>query len=180
MSVFTLAQRAALASFVAVASTACGKRPPDAAPVPEIPAVMQSKQPAPPATTTAATKQSTVTFKLATGDKTVKVEVVNTPSTIERGLMFRQHMPLDEGMLFLMPENRVHTFWMHNTLIALDMLFITKNFEVAGIVENAEPQTDTLRTVNKESQYVLEMNGGWCKANGVTPHTAVTFSIAPN
>jgi uncharacterized protein len=127
-------------------------------------------------TTTALEKRGTVIFKLPPGDKSVSVEVVNSPAAIERGLMFRQHMAPDDGMLFLMPDNQVHTFWMHNTLIPLDMLFITKEFTVTGIVENAEPQTDTLRTVNKVSPFVLEMNGGWCKANGVTDGTKVEFS----
>ncbi|MBP9084951.1 MAG: DUF192 domain-containing protein, partial [Kofleriaceae bacterium] len=116
---------------------------------------------------------ATATFKLATGDKVVKVEVVKSPRAITQGLMYRQYMPPDHGMLFLMGETKEHTFWMHNTLIALDMMFITKDFEIAGIVENATPQTDEIRTVGKTSLYVLEVNGGWSKANGVTAGTKV-------
>ena len=50
---------------------------------------------------------------------------------------------------------------MHNTLIPLDMIFIRKSMTIAGIVENAEPKTETLRTVGEPSLYVLEVNGGW-------------------
>jgi uncharacterized protein len=156
-----------------VTALACSRPAPEPAqrlPTPPLP----SAQPTTP--TIAQEKRGIVTFKLPQGDKQISVEVVNSPATIERGLMFRQHMAPNDGMLFLMPDNQVHTFWMHNTLIPLDMLFITKDFTVAGIVENAEPQTDTLRTVNKVSQYVLEMNGGWCKANGVTDGAKVQFS----
>ncbi len=124
----------------------------------------------------ASPKRGTVTFKLASGDKTVNVEVVKSELAIQKGLMYRQYMAPDEGMLFLMGETKEQTFWMRNTLIALDMLFITADFEITGIVENATPKTDDIRTVGKPSLYVLEMNGGWCKANGVTAGGKVVFA----
>jgi uncharacterized protein len=109
------------------------------------------------------------------GDLEVKVEVVATPAKIQKGLMFRQHLPLDTGMLFLMNEEREWPFWMRNTLIPLDMLFIASDMKVAGIVENAEPLTESLRTIGKPSLYVLEVNGGWAKSNGVTAGAQVRF-----
>jgi len=124
----------------------------------------------------ASPKRGAVTFKLAGGDKTVKVEVVKSELAIQKGLMYRQYMAPDEGMLFLMGETKEQTFWMRNTLIPLDMLFITADFEVVGIVESATPQTDDIRTVGKPSLYVLEMNGGWCKANGVAAGAHVVFA----
>ena len=86
------------------------------------------------------------TSRRRSGDVAVNVEVVATEAKIEKGLMYRQHLPLDAGMLFLMGHEKDWTFWMRNTLIPLDMLFITKDMTVAGIVENAEPKTETLRT----------------------------------
>ena len=105
----------------------------------------------------------------------VSVEVVRTPRQIQRGLMFREHMPPDHGMLFLMPEERVHSFWMHNTLIPLDMIFIGKDMTVAGVVANATPLTDDSRRVDRPSLYVLEVNGGWAAAHHVGPGTPVRF-----
>ena len=63
--------------------------------------------------------------------------------------MFREHLPPDQGMLFLMKEVRAWPFWMRNTLIPLDMIFIAKDLTIAGIVENAEPRTETLREVDR-------------------------------
>ncbi len=109
------------------------------------------------------------------GDVEVKVEVVATEAKIQKGLMFRRHMPLDAGMLFLMGTEREWPFWMRNTLIPLDMLFIGSDMKVAGIVENAEPLTESLRTVGKPSLYVLEVNGGWSKQHGAAAGAQVRF-----
>jgi uncharacterized membrane protein (UPF0127 family) len=113
------------------------------------------------------------------GDVAVEVEIVSTPAQIERGLMFREHLPPDHGMLFLMSKESDWTFWMHNTLIPLDLMFITRDLKVAGIVENAEPRTDTLRQVNLPSLYVLEVNGGFSAAHKITAGTKVQFDGVP-
>jgi uncharacterized membrane protein (UPF0127 family) len=114
------------------------------------------------------------------GEIAVDVEIVSTSAQIQRGLMYREHLPPDHGMLFLMSEDRVHSFWMQNTLIPLDMIFIAKDLTIAGIVENAEPRTETLRQVDKPSLYVLEVNGGFCAAHKVMPGTKVRFSDVPS
>ena len=119
--------------------------------------------------------QPRVHIATAKGEVTVRVEVVSTPPTIQRGLMYRQHLPLDAGMLFLMEQEDDHTFYMRNTLIPLDMIFIGRDLTIAGIVENAEPKTETLRHVGKPSLYVLEVNGGWTRSNQVVPGAKVRF-----
>jgi uncharacterized membrane protein (UPF0127 family) len=113
------------------------------------------------------------------GDVAVEVEIVSTPAQIQRGLMFREHLPPDQGMLFLMEEERIWPFWMRNTLIPLDLLFIAKDMTVAGIVENAEPRTETLREVGKPSLYVLEVNGGFCAAHKITAGAKIQFERVP-
>jgi uncharacterized protein len=115
----------------------------------------------------------------AKGDIQVNVEVVATQAKITRGLMFREHLPLDAGMLFMMGKEQVWDFWMRNTLIPLDMLFIGKDMKVVGIVENAAPLTEDLRSVGKPSFYVLEVNGGWTKQNGVAAGAQVRFDNVP-
>ncbi|MEO6772514.1 MAG: DUF192 domain-containing protein [Kofleriaceae bacterium] len=114
------------------------------------------------------------------GEIPVEVEVVSTEAKIERGLMYRQNLPLDAGMLFLLPVTKDWTFWMHNTLIPLDMIFIRPAMTIAGIVENAEPKTETIRTVGEPSRYVLEVNGGWTKAHGVVKDAKVRFANVPD
>ena len=114
------------------------------------------------------------------GEVPVTVEVVATTPKIMKGLMYREHLPIDNGMLFLLGvmndgEEYDHAFYMRNTLIPLDMLFINKEMTVVGIVENAEPKTETLRRVGKPSLYVLEVNGGWTAAKQIKAGAKVRF-----
>jgi uncharacterized membrane protein (UPF0127 family) len=114
------------------------------------------------------------------GEIPVTVEVVATRTKIMKGLMYREHLPIDAGMLFLMAimnegKEADHTFYMRNTLIPLDMIFINKDLTIVGIVENAVPRTETLRSVGKPSLYVLEVNGGWTAAKQIKPGTKVRF-----
>ncbi len=89
--------------------------------------------------------------------------------------MFRESLGADAGMLFLYEEESVHRFWMRNTLIPLDMIFISGDHRVVGVVANAEPQTDTLRQVGQPSQFVLEVNAGFAAAHAITAGTLVEF-----
>ncbi len=113
------------------------------------------------------------------GEVTVGVEVVSTPAAIQRGLMYREYLAPDAGMLFLMPDEDVQRFWMRNTLIPLDMLFINKELEVVGVVAQAEPRTETSRHVDRPSSYVLEVNGGWAAAHGVGAGARARFDGVP-
>ncbi len=116
----------------------------------------------------------------AEGEVPVSVEVVDTPPKIMKGLMYREHLPLDAGMLFLMAvmndgKEDDQTFYMRNTLIPLDMIFINKDLTIVGIVKNAEPRTETLRSVGMPSLYVLEVNGGWTAAKKIQVGSKVRF-----
>jgi uncharacterized membrane protein (UPF0127 family) len=97
----------------------------------------------------------------------VTVEVVDTPESRQRGLMYRKQLAPDAGMLFIFERPEHHAFWMHNTLIPLDMIFITADWTILGIVENATPLTDDSRSVPGDSQYVLEVNGGFARSHGL-------------
>ena len=110
------------------------------------------------------------------GDIAVDVEVVSTEARIERGLMYRQFLAPESGMLFLLGIEKDWTFWMRNTLIPLDMIFIRKSMTIAGIVENAEPKTESMRMVGEPSLYVLEVNAGWTRSHGVTKDAKVRFA----
>lgn len=130
-----------------------------------------------PAPTPAATgPTATVTLAAPSGPVAVTVEVVQSPALLEKGLMYRRYMPPDHGMLFLMGAEDDHHFWMRNTLIPLDIVFITKDLTIAGIVANATPGDLTSRGVGKPSLYVLEVNGGWMAAHGLTAGAKLTFA----
>jgi uncharacterized membrane protein (UPF0127 family) len=87
-------------------------------------------------------------------------------------------MDPDAGMLFVFDRDSVHTFWMKNTLIPLDMLFISSDQTIVGIVENATPQTETPRAVGLPSRYVLEINGGLSSRYGFRAGQAVQLPMA--
>jgi uncharacterized protein len=154
--------------LAAAACSTSGKRE-DVSTMSPPPSEPQKPPPAPSA------DQPRVLIATPAGELAVRVEVVSTPPTIQRGLMFRQNLAMDAGMLFLMEEERDHTFYMRNTLIPLDMIFIGRDLTIAGIVENAEPRTETLRQVGKPSLYVLEVNGGWTRSHQVVPGAKVRF-----
>jgi uncharacterized membrane protein (UPF0127 family) len=97
----------------------------------------------------------------------VEVEVAATPESRTRGLMWREELPAGQGMLFVFAEEEVQSFWMRNTLIPLDMLFIDSEGRVVGIVERAQPRTLTGRSVGVPGRYVLEVPGGWCQSEGI-------------
>lgn len=108
----------------------------------------------------------------------VAVEVVDTPESRQRGLMYRKQLDPNAGMLFIFDASEQHTFWMHNTLVPLDMLFITPDWHVLGIVENATPLTDSPRAVPGQSQYVLEVNAGFSRRHGLQAGTSVRYVAA--
>jgi uncharacterized protein len=114
---------------------------------------------------------------------TLKVEVASTDAQRQTGMMFRESMAEDEGMLFVFPTERHNSFWMHNTLIPLDMFFIDSEWNVVGVVEQATPQTDDARGVPKMSQYVLELKGGFAARHeldaAALANTKVRFTPPP-
>jgi uncharacterized membrane protein (UPF0127 family) len=103
-----------------------------------------------------------------------RVELARAAPEHERGLMYRKQMDDDAGMLFRM-EREVHTFWMHNTCIPLDMLFLDTDGFIVGIVENAPTLNDGPRSVACPSAWVLEMNAGWSRKHRVKAGQRVTL-----
>ena len=96
------------------------------------------------------------------------VEVAATHETMRQGLMHRQKLAGDAGMLFVYPQDRRARFWMRNTLIPLDMIFIRKNGEIESIVERYDTQSDTASLSRGPVRYVLEINAGLSRQLGIT------------
>jgi uncharacterized membrane protein (UPF0127 family) len=109
----------------------------------------------------------------------VTVELARTEEEQARGLMHRSALAPDAGMLFLFAASEPRAFWMKNTLIPLDMIFIDEGGRVVAILERTEPLTLTPRDPGVPSRYVLEVNGGWCAAHGVRPGDHVRFENVP-
>lgn len=111
-----------------------------------------------------------VVFPEAGGVK-VEAEIARSEHDVTRGLMYRTTMPADHGMLFQMPHREEQIFWMRNTCISLDMLFLDDDGTVVGVLERVPILNEAPRTVGKPSRYVLEVNAGWVAAHGVRAGT---------
>ena len=111
----------------------------------------------------------------------VECDLALTPNERAKGLMYRKTaLGPDKGMLFIMDANEDHGFWMKNTYIPLDMIFITEQSVVAGMVESAEPLTRTSRKCGALSRYVLEVDAGTCKRHGISVGDTVVFDLPPS
>lgn len=110
-----------------------------------------------------------VTFVDAPGAPAVDVELARDDASRERGLMYRTSMGENAGMLFSWSDERVRSFWMHNTCIPLDLLYITKDGTISGILEQVPTMNDAPRRVACPVAHVLELNAGWARAHGLKP-----------
>jgi uncharacterized membrane protein (UPF0127 family) len=106
------------------------------------------------------------------GPLTIEAEIARGDHDTERGLMYRTEMPEMHGMIFEL-ERDDHAFWMHNTCISLDLLYVDKG-QIVGIVESAPTLDDQPRRVGKPSDEVLELNAGFCRRHGVMVGQHVT------
>ena len=102
-------------------------------------------------------------------------EVCTDETERARGLMFRKELAANRGMVFVFPVEREHAFWMKNTYIPLDMLFVSKDLTIVGVLENVTPLTETRRTVGKPSTYVVELAGGVAQRAGIRAGDKIRF-----
>lgn len=110
-------------------------------------------------------------------DVEVLAEVAQTTEERTQGLMGRKHLAPNRGMLFIFPYEGEQIFWMKNTFIELDMIFIRANLTVLGCLERAEPLTTTPRSVEGLAKYVLEVNGGFCEKHHISQASTVEIFI---
>ncbi len=108
---------------------------------------------------------------------TILAELVNSRQERRIGLQSRPFLPVNEGMLFEFSHPQVLSFWMKDTLIPLDLIFINANNIVTGIHENAQPYDTSLITVGEvKNRYVLEVNAGLSQQYGICVGTLIEFS----
>ena len=120
-----------------------------------------------------------VVLHAASGDVPVTVEVATTPAQQSMGLMYRKELGADAGMLFVFPTAVEHPFWMKNTVLPLDMIFLDDDRKIVGIVKDAVPFTTTERTVGAPSRYVLEVNAGFSAKHELKTGDLATFDHIP-
>jgi uncharacterized protein len=110
-----------------------------------------------------------LTLHTKSGDYQFKVDVVDTDETRAKGLMFVTELPDDQGMLFDFKEEREVSFWMRNTFIPLDMIFVGTDGVVRTVHANARPHDVTSIPSEVPVQFVLEIPGGRAAAIGLEP-----------
>ncbi|MDD3399471.1 MAG: DUF192 domain-containing protein [Candidatus Paceibacterota bacterium] len=104
-------------------------------------------------------------------DNCFSIEIASTPKERSTGLMFRESLPKNEGMLFVFEKEGSYSFWMKNVIIPLDIIWMDKEGRVAYIAENLQPDSGLhYETVNpgQRAKYVLEINGGLAAQIGLT------------
>ncbi len=121
------------------------------------------------ASISAQAQDNELTLRTATGEYRFNVEVVDTPESRAQGLMFRTELADDAGMLFDFKEEREVSFWMQNTLIPLDMIFVGTDGIIDTIHVNARPQDPTSIPSEVPVQFVLEIPGGRSVEIGLKP-----------
>jgi uncharacterized membrane protein (UPF0127 family) len=109
----------------------------------------------------------------------ILLEVAVTPAEQRRGLMFRQHLADDHGMLFVFPTSKEHIFWMKDTVIPLDMLFIAEDGRIAGIHAVATPLSTAPISIGVPSRYVIEVPGGYAARRGIAAGDRVDLPRIP-
>lgn len=120
-----------------------------------------------PSPTSIAGAPSTAVFTTSTGDTVaLSIEVADTPEERAVGLMNRESMPEDSGMLFDFQEEVQAAFWMKNTLLPLSIAFIDKSGVIVHI-EDMEPQTEDLHYSPSLYRYAIEAKQGWYEENGI-------------
>lgn len=110
---------------------------------------------------------------LAVGDHRITAEIAQRPADRARGLMFRESLPPDHGMLFLFPDETVQSFWMRNTTIPISIAYADARGRIVRIAD-LEPLDERPVTSVGPARYALEMNRGWFSAHAVVAGDRIT------
>jgi uncharacterized membrane protein (UPF0127 family) len=127
----------------------------------------------------AACRDDTVDLRGPWGQARFTVELAITPEEQARGLMFRESMPRGAGMLFLYDRPSTVSFWMRNTLIPLDMIFVDAAGVVTRVHNEAVPLDETPIPGGDGVLAVLEINGGLARRFGIAPGTEMRHPRLP-
>lgn len=119
---------------------------------------------------------STLTIDSRAGAQQFEVWIADTPTRQAQGLMFVRELPGSQGMLFINDPPRVASFWMRNTFIPLDMLFIDERGRIVEIFANTTPLSDTPIGARRPVRAVLELRGGESERRGIKKGDRVNHS----
>ncbi|WP_317042879.1 DUF192 domain-containing protein [Maribacter ulvicola] len=104
------------------------------------------------------------------------IEFAETDYETQTGLMYRKGMDANQGMLFIFPDERIHSFYMKNTEFPLDIIYIKEDLKIASFQENAQPLNEAGLSSQVPIKYVLEVNGGLTQELGLSVGDSISFS----
>lgn len=107
----------------------------------------------------------------------IDIEIADNDQKTTQGLMYRSSMPQNAGMLFLMPREDIQGFWMRNTYIPLDMIFVNSNKQIVTIHANTTPMNESSYISTAPALYVVEVNAGYCNKNNIKEGDLIDFTI---
>ena len=111
------------------------------------------------------------------GEVTLAIEIADEPNERSQGLMFRESLPENSGMLFIYPAPRIASFWMKNTRIPLDMLFIDVDGEITSIARETVPFSLTPVRSTEPVKFILEIDGGDADRLGIAVGDRMTWEV---
>ncbi len=111
--------------------------------------------------------------------KSLEIEIVDDEYGITRGLMFRKQMDENRGMLFIFPDVDMRSFWMRNTIIPLDIIFIGEDQRIVTIQRDTKPYSEASIPSSAPAKYVLEVNAGLAAKYGLQVGDKLTWSLIP-
>lgn len=125
-------------------------------------------------------KEGTLSFVNGNTGSTIKnidIELADDDEQRAQGLMYRKSMRDDQGMLFIMERNEQQGFWMKNTYISLDIIYVGADSTIVDIYKNAKPFSTQSMPSRGLAKYVVEVNGGWTTKNGVAKGDKIAFEL---
>ncbi len=122
-------------------------------------------------------KEGELTFQTDNGNfiSSIDAEFADNEQEREQGLMYRTEMKENEGMLFIFPTQTRQSFWMKNTVIPLDIIFVNSNLKIVTIQKNAVPYSEKSLPSTKPAQYVIEVNAGYTDKYNIKVGDKVVF-----
>ncbi|MDR3666152.1 MAG: DUF192 domain-containing protein [Ignavibacteriaceae bacterium] len=105
----------------------------------------------------------------------IDIQIANSDFDRELGLMFRKQMDENRGMLFIFPTEERQSFWMRNTFISLDMLFVNASNKIVTIHRNTQTLSDQSYPSTAPAKYVIEVNGGYCSKHNINEGDKINF-----
>jgi len=109
----------------------------------------------------------------------ITIEIAVTPEARVKGLMERWFLPEHHGMLFIFDAPEIQRFWMHNTPLSLDMIFVDENGRILNLAESTTPMSKQTYSSRGPAQYVVEVRAGFCRRAGIQEGMSIQWKARP-